>query len=404
MKPTLMFLVILTISLTINCFIATEASESGKVLADNPSPEELKRNHIFYYEITPLIKEIDSGLSQINDLLRTRPMIGPNVSENQLNKFIEISRRANELISEKNLWLKANNTDRLNTSIGRTQFAIKQSQISNKKDFITRQINKAISYINSISKNNRSKKFEQNIISDAERTNQTEEQIEKERFDDFWKGKVNPKLSVKEEDDEFWSSVNQSPINKNLPKYSDIENDFLSEASKDSEKNFWSGGGNSRKKAKVTYKIESGQNDTWGVISSEGKVLIPYKQWNIKSYRDGLARVQVRTGEGYNNSCRLFKSTSSPGYSYWVSIVDEGIVDISGNWVLSPEKKILGGYGKAKILGLYLTLVNDNETEESIRRTKARNQKKLRTCRIKMKEEFGQLVERYLSYGYKRGN
>ena len=405
MKTTYSFLITLTITLTINGFTCVEAFGAAKALSETPTPQQLNRNKVLHYEISPLIKEINSGLSQVNNLLITRPVSSPNVSERQLNKYIDISRKAIALISEKGLWLKASNADRLNISIGRAEFATKQKQINNKKRFINRQIEKAISYRNTTSKKTRNKKLEQNLASNDELTNQIEAQKENERFDDFWKGNVNPKLSSKEEDDDFWLSVNQKSTHSDTFATNNNKDDFLASSSSNTDKDFWSGGGKPSKNKAHTYKIQSGRNNTQGVISPNGSVLIPYKKWEIKSYRDGLARVQIETKDYHYNACKINQSASSEGYSYQLSIVDEGIVDISGDWVLPSKKKIIGGYGElGGAAGLYLVRIDPNETEESRRRAKARKQKKLRACRIKIKEEFGRLVQRYLSRGHTRGN
>lgn len=57
---------------------------------------------------------------------------------------------------------------------------------------------------------------------------------------------------------------------------------------------------NEQESSKSSYKL-SIKGDVQGVISSKGKILIPYKKWIIKEYRDGIAKVAVLLTERKDN-------------------------------------------------------------------------------------------------------
>lgn len=148
--------------------------------------------------------------------------------------------------------------------------------------------------------------------------------------DGFWKNGGNRgSKSGQSKDDGFW---------KNGGETDGGEND-----------DFWTGVGGD---ANGTTAFEIVERDgKQGVIGANGKVLIPFKEWEIKTYNDGLAEVEMYLGF-YEHYYASHESGSSPysGISacdleeYYVTVGERrfisGYINSSGEWINEPERII----------------------------------------------------------------
>lgn len=90
---------------------------------------------------------------------------------------------------------------------------------------------------------------------------------------------------------------------------------------------------NIKKPSKFSYKIDKKDN-LQGVISSKGKILIPYKKWTIKEYREGIAKVAVLVAERKDDCSNTYKA-------YKTGFVDKSTQFIDG---YSIDFESIGAY------------------------------------------------------------
>jgi len=125
------------------------------------------------------------------------------------------------------------------------------------------------------------------------------EDLNKNNGDDFW-GDENTSTRASSdsvENDDFWGDSKPSIRNK-----SKSNDGFWGEASAGSKKSsgsndaFWGDSINELNKSKADFKIKKNDNGQQGVVSSTGKVLIPFRDWRVVKFRGGLALIRESKG------------------------------------------------------------------------------------------------------------
>ena len=167
---------------------------------------------------------------------------------------------------------------------------------------------------------------------------------EKEEEDDFWSGEEDEPenegtdSNESSNDDDFWAG---ETAETSTPKVSD--EDFwageTTNSSKDSD--FWDG---DESNDSTNFEIKT-EGNKQGVVSKSGKVLIPFRNWQILSYKSGFAQVQTNSPEkGKSGECSfIYKGSNGFLYgnkssqSYTISFMKKGLVDNSGDWLIKPE-------------------------------------------------------------------
>lgn len=156
----------------------------------------------------------------------------------------------------------------------------------------------------------------------------------KQDQDDFWNTGEDTK-SQNTSDDDFWNGEDEIP-SPSKPNNSSNDSNFWDGKKNQNSPSFWSRGEDSDEESK-DYKIGNIDGLT-GVIDNNGKTLIPFRNWSIKKYADGIAKVSILissetldTAPNYDDFyCRKF---------YDLYLYEVGWVDKNGNWVTPKEKK-----------------------------------------------------------------
>jgi len=173
------------------------------------------------------------------------------------------------------------------------------------------------------------------------------------------------------------------------------EDDFLSETtSKTNDDDFLSEGNSSDdflsdNKASDNHKIDSKDNKT-GVIDKYGRVLIPYRKWEILEYDDGIAKVSIQVGE-YN--CNGSTYANKAGY-----------VDKSGEFLdgytlefntVKYAEYVPGGYitityssPEAERKAIQDAKRRNREKKEKKRREKERCEREIENWKTKIKNQY----------------
>ncbi|GHB05641.1 hypothetical protein GCM10009069_30080 [Algimonas arctica] len=159
--------------------------------------------------------------------------------------------------------------------------------------------------------------------------------------DDFWSGESEEELiteavaSENPQQDDFWDRVEANEEDIDGATIQDVPEDSFWTDSADRYKNegssaFWNGGGEANTDG---FEIQT-DGGTQGVVSSLGEILIPFRIWEVLSYKSGLAEVRLKdklTGDCHSSLSSL------QGWDYEVSTTQIGYVDASGDWVTPPE-------------------------------------------------------------------
>ena len=153
-------------------------------------------------------------------------------------------------------------------------------------------------------------------------------------------------------------------------------NDFLAKKNNGGKKDFLSESNTINK----DFKIEE-KNGLIGVVDSKGKTLIPFKEWVIEEYKNGIAKVRVLFDE------YKYEINSSEGYHGTVYKI--GFVDVSGSFLDEPLVSIIGGcYGFE--YRLRFNRSSDTRSQDEINKSWARYDRKRELLKKKCFNKFTQ--------------
>lgn len=167
-------------------------------------------------------------------------------------------------------------------------------------------------------------------------------------FEEIFSKKTTTKNSNNQLDDSFLGNDNNAEENnENL--------DFLTQETV-------------TQKNKTNFKIDY-KNGLQGVINPETKkILIPYKEWSIEKFQDGIAKVSITIES--ENVCSCFR-----GY-YQASVMEVGYVDNQGKFI-DGSKKVITGSFKSEVK---LMLVKGNYSGSDRKRDELRHKKEAIEC------------------------
>ncbi|GEM_PF-3031195 len=384
------------------CSASLFAQENSRARPEASSDIELKENRVFYEEIEPLRKVYAKAEKQVSRLLLGRPTIGENSPIENIDRYIKLSDEAIIYINTNGLFGIAAELDRLSESIGMSSSI--ERRFRERIAGLRVQIEQARTHKNRIKIKSDERGGKELAADKAETLDRQEAAIEAEQGidDDFWSGGGGNRGARKtdaEQDADFWSGISSE-----IELAKDSEN-FWSGESEDvsAEDGFWEGKSNGSGDAGMDYEIKYGDAGTRGVVSTTGSVLIPFRHWEILSFKSGMARVRKPSGDTIYRRCKARPSASNSnfdGYYYSVTPLEHGVVDKSGDWVIPPSKRVSGDWGKSKWFGL--TMTQDGTTAADIRRAKAEKSRRMRACRLEIKSGFKSAIQRYISQGYQR--
>jgi hypothetical protein len=163
-------------------------------------------------------------------------------------------------------------------------------------------------------------KSEGNIWTDVQNENST---------GNIWNSVDKTQNNKDSDDGNPWNDLKSK--NENSGRKSDKIWDDLSTSGKGKE---WGGIGNL-----VESEITS-KDGKQGVIDQNGNVLIPFKNWRILGYKNGIAKVQFDEEDKELTTCSAY--TPGPGYDYSVklnlSTYKIAYVQADGKYLMPPQK------------------------------------------------------------------
>jgi len=356
------------------CILAPNslAQESAGSTPDDPTEAQRRHDNVFFYQISPLLKEYNEFSNRFQTTLGKRGgnMYGPNVDV--IKEFISGTEAALDFASNIDLESRALEIKKLYASID--MLDSQHSSIKSQLEFLRKQV--ADAYKN-IEKSN--KKAEEKEVETAEKDIEAE--------DDFWSGEDSePVNESKANDDDFWAGEAVEEAKNSIS-----DDDFWAgeTASAGSDSDFWDG---AESNDSIDFEIKT-KGNTQGVVSNSGKVLIPFKNWTVLSYKNGLANVIMDRKRVNSDRCEFWADS----WYFNVSTYKKGITDKSGQLLIEPVKFVSGHMDMSK--GVFLGAGSfDYETYKRNRRIKSRE------CKINISHALERSLNSYLAQGYKKAN
>ncbi len=358
MKKIISFLVLTFLLLSLSGF-----AQGSKVTPDTPTLSEKKQNEIsnqrsqVLEELHGLEKKL--GISGNNKPSTYNFSSWQNVQKMQ--NWIKVYKEyLQKLASNPKLFELSKKYDNLSVQIG--QKTSMYNNLLNSKSRVSKAITDA---------ENRIKEIQQGKAKEESATQKHNEDLKNLDAE-----LSNSKTKSKSLDDELKSLTSKSS-NKSLDDFLATKKttkstsgvDFLAENSSKSNNSGDFLAGSSKSSTNVKdYKIEY-KEGLYGVVSSSGKVLIPFKKWEIEEYKFGIAKVTVEL-ESYEK-----KANSYGGYK--AIIYKKGFVDNTGNFIDGYEVDYSITKTQGTVMrGLTLVRGNDNRSYDEIQRAKKERERK----------------------------
>jgi hypothetical protein len=377
------------------CFYLQVFSQTAKVQGEyTPTPEEIREDN----RKRKLEEEIRLKEKEVIKLMGKANLHYASATTFYLNDFDKKEKLQNIIKRNESLYSKANDA----------QFLSKCNQISSKYSQLGKKTGSPCSWLKKIRKISKEniKKAKIGIANIGKKKKKTASKIN------------NIHKDINELDDALGNITNTSNQNKKVLKAYNTKNkeksidDFLKNNSKFNKKNksndFLSSSSTKKKNndflsgiskppnfsdsdASKGYKIDY-KNNTQGVVDIAGNILIPYKKWTIREYKNGIAKVDVKI-DNYNNAC------SSKAYgSIYATASKTGFIDDSTNFIDGYKITFSGGFNN-RYTGLVLQRGDDNRTAAEKKASKKRAAKRRRLarkeCEAKLDEWKTGIINRY---------
>ena len=212
------------------------------------------------------------------------------------------------------------------------------------------------------------------------------DEIDREE-DDFWSGEETEEEETS--NDGFWNGEADETNSQDEADFWAGED--VQEGKKDDR--FWNGetGASGREASDFEIKYVDGKQ---GVLSADGRTLIPFRDWEVLSYRSGIAKVQ-RQEFGDGQRCK--------GWDLSTWKTTQGLVDTSGNWLVEPTKTAsayIKEYRELVIRVMRNPSERTPEYDEAVRRADRRKAEEERECRARLERKRDELVRNYRAEGY----
>jgi hypothetical protein len=147
---------------------------------------------------------------------------------------------------------------------------------------------------------------------------------------DFWSGKARAE-QAKSANSGFWSGENEKDESDKGTSNADFWSGKKAAASASASNDFWAGD-TSSEKANVDYEIVSDAKSRQGVKKADGRMLIPFGDWEILSYKNGLAKVRKIISFTTLRKSDCFKS------GLYERVVEDGYIGEEGSWLIPPTR------------------------------------------------------------------
>lgn len=245
---------------------------------------------------------------------------------------------------------------------------------------------------------------------ESEKKEGTDKEKEEDDFDDFLNGGIKVKNDKKNTDDNFDDFLsgkkNVSNQKTSQVKSKDDFDEFLNgEVKKGGDNNtdsfdgFLSG--EITAADRNDYRIRS-KDGKQGVTNEEGKILIPYRKWNIIEYDPLLGFATIK------NDCVVkerdsYKNGSQTGTSS-VETCKIAVVNSFGKYVIKPENHARVYAGRVIYMTLTAQTINETRSQAEIERARRENERR-REAEKKAVDDWAKrkednLIRKYESLGY----
>lgn len=367
------------------CFVSSgvvySQQERGSLPDHLISKSQQEIDHIFYNVIPPKEKEFQNLRNTFSDMVSARRgnKFGPD--EITLTQFILSTQKAINYAQNNRMLSKAKEIEDLRLSIQKSVNT--HAGFKSQLDFLNRQLNEAKSKREEV----RKKKAEDKRFAEME--------------GDFWSGSEavadigNPNgdfgdVISDSASKDFW----EGGVKEDAAMSS--SNNFFNSRTAGGSIDFWDGG---IEPGSTDFSIEY-KDGKEGVVNSYGDILIPFRDWKILSYQEGMASVEKNESNVKYNKC-VFDGEDRWYYNVFES--ETGIVNRDGEYISSPQRKISGQVDLYKELTLTVTRGDcDAGCEARYARRKRERAAASKRCKQKMQNELQSLLSHYENQGYTR--
>jgi hypothetical protein len=310
--------IILTL-LVITSSAALAQQNSPKVTKEDPTAEQIKRGKIFHNQIRPKEKAYAKLSRFLNEPEYLPGHFPQKNNKAALTKYIIHIQKILGHISYERLKGYCTEINQLRKSINEYR-----SDACSGIELRIKSLNNKIVRARALQKENKiedkqkviQKDVLANLESDTEMARQAANQAEDVLLDILGDNK---EKSL----DDFLADRNRSNKSSNYDPLADI--DIASTGSSDPLAGLQVKDDNQLKKYKIDYK-----NGQHGVLSSSGKILIPYKNWDVVNYQDGIAKVNIDVGQ--RHQCSLDSELNFGSQGSW-GAMQSGFVDLEGEFL-----------------------------------------------------------------------
>ena len=277
-------------------------------------------------------------------------------------------------------------------------------------------------YLDWLEKRKADKKAKDKADAKAEKVSDTNADEENNKSSDFWTNGSNSEQAVKNTEihnpsgnpaadnsssqSDFWKEGASTPASKPVTaqKTAQEQKDFWDSGGASLDKQdgkFWQGDGNSGATEDYEIKTIDGRQ---GVIAASGRTLIPFREWQIISYKSGIALVSK--SEKRHDRCAT-RINNSKGWSYTVTAKKSGYVDLTGEFLTPPQLRLtkdLHTFGPVFYLTSERCCLSYEEEQAAKRQKEKRDaifREQMDDCHDDMRLSMGGVVDTYRAKGYR---
>lgn len=257
-------------------------------------------------------------------------------------------------------------------------------------------------------KDNSIKSLFERFFADDEAESQ-EQPVVNEDQADFWQGKIagtNVKVEpTKSVNDGFWQGESGS-ANEKVERSTQEEDSFWANNKKSgsasSGDSFWETSTDAN--ISETFEIRK-EGQKQGVVSKNGNILIPFRTWEVLSYKGDMAEVRVNEPP-LNGQCkpRMSYTAFHYGWAWGVQPMLNGYVDRVGDWLTPPDKSYRQSTGEMKDRLVLLSRNKSSMTASERKRAERLEDKfesQLDDCEDEIRRDMKRATRELESKGYR---
>lgn len=326
------------------------------------------------------------------DTPRVRPEVGPSAEELKNQKLLETLRQKSDKLDR---LLRDNNLYAPSIMGFFTSEREVVNRIINDNQHIINKIN-TISELRSLSKEVHD--LEKQLHPKTSQQRDAVSLIEEKANENIRRGRERlSQLEEKENKIAEWNlNDDKNKSNSGWGRSNDGGSDPWGNAKK--VENDWSGiskTNNDNSTASKSYKIES-RDGKYGVLSSNGKTLIPFKFDQIEKYdqNSGLAVVSFLVDRIFHTYSCTYKGSVS------ITIGKQGVVDSNGNWVTQPSDYAAISYSAERPPAVIMMPAGEPYDPERMKRIREDQNNEYNYCLNIVKEKANSFKIQYSNKGY----